>query len=112
MDDGLQTHLDAITQAFDALSQSTWIVSCGYRNPRNNACVSHVGTTSHHVWGRALDLQPTPNAPGTPAFIATLNALRQAGTDAGNPLSICEAQGAVHGVPCETPGVNHVHVQW
>ncbi|MDG7023480.1 MAG: hypothetical protein JRN45_03035 [Nitrososphaerota archaeon] len=105
MDGGMQSKLDDITQQASALGVN-FHVSCGCRNPRNNVCVSHYPTTSHHVWGKALDLKPDPVSPDN------LDLLRQAGLNAGLPVSICEAQGGAHGVPCDTPGVNHVHVQW
>jgi hypothetical protein len=78
-------------------------IESGYRNPRRNIAAGSTKKDSRHVWGSALDLV----VPGATADV--WEKLRQAGSDAGY-TSICEDGGEP--VPCNDPGVDHVHIQW
>lgn len=90
----------------------------GFRCPRRNVAVgSGYPTTSYHVWGRALDLIPSPSSGVTETGAAValnlhthvyptlLVAARETGVSA-----ICEV-GATP-VPPGSSSANHVHVQW
>jgi hypothetical protein len=75
-----------------------------YRNPQRNKAVGSTHPESRHTRGQAIDLTVTdPDA-------TRWARLKQAGANAGNPVSICEHGGTQ--VECNAGNVDHVHIQW
>jgi hypothetical protein len=115
LDDGLQYHINTVTQQFNQVAQGGVAISSGYRNPQKNVQVYvDAGRLAHctwinsrHVWGRAVDL--APNVRNADTWQDLMNA-----GQVGTHLSQCE-DGPNHKCDCDQTvprPPTHVHIDW
>jgi uncharacterized protein YcbK (DUF882 family) len=80
-------------------------MTSGYRNPERNENVSGALLSSHQ-YGKALDLQPVGPVPGK--TLSQLYCILQNVASGPGRKVFAERRGTL--VPCDTSGVDHIHV--
>ena len=103
IDSGMQAAFDRVSQEFGESRGALRVVS-GFRSPQRNRASGDSYPGNPHIYGRALDLAPTPATPDS------LNDLYQACVGAGY-RSVCEAAPGKT-LPLGSPDVRHIHVDW